>query len=66
MEQKVLSHIKQEIKNGKYFSIVVDSTLDVTHVDQLTYIFRYVNIAQTGEVVEHFVGFDPFIGHKDI
>ena len=64
MKQQVLSHIKQEIKNAKYFSIIVDSTPDVTHVDQLTYIFRYVNIAQTGEVVERFVGFDPFIGHK--
>jgi len=42
MGQKVLKIIVAEIQESKYFSISVDSTPDVTHVDQLTFTFRYV------------------------
>jgi len=64
MAKKVLDHITEEIQNAKYFSIIVDSTPDVSHIDQLTFIFRYVKIAPAGEVEERFVGFDPGVGHK--
>ena len=40
MDQKVLSVIVVEIKTAKYFSISVDSTPDIMHVDQLTVIIR--------------------------
>jgi hypothetical protein len=31
---KVLNEIVEEIKNAKYFGIIVDSTTNVTHIDQ--------------------------------
>ena len=42
MAKKVAAYITAEVKLAKYFSISVDSTPDVTHVDQLTFIARYV------------------------
>uniref|UniRef100_H2YK99 DUF4371 domain-containing protein n=1 Tax=Ciona savignyi TaxID=51511 RepID=H2YK99_CIOSA len=42
MGQKVLCVIIDEIKTAKYFSISVDSTPDIMHVDQLTVVIRYV------------------------
>jgi hypothetical protein len=45
MGSKVLAAIVTEIQKAKYFSISVDSTLDVTHIDQLIFILRYVKNA---------------------
>ena len=42
MGHKVMSTIINEIKRAKYYSISVDSTPDVMHVDELTVIIRYV------------------------
>ena len=39
---KVLDIIISEIKQAQYYSVSVDSTPDITNVDQLTIIFRYV------------------------
>jgi hypothetical protein len=39
---KVLAAIVTEIQKAKYFSISVHFTSDVTHIDQLTFILRYV------------------------
>lgn len=58
----VRSQIIGEIKEAKYFSIIVDSTPDVSHTDQLTVAFRYVN--SDGQPVERFVEFVPFTSHK--
>ena len=41
MAEKVLHAIVKEVKDGKYFSIIVDSTPDITHVDQLSLIISY-------------------------
>jgi uncharacterized membrane protein YecN with MAPEG domain len=60
MGQKVLKIIVAEIQESKYFSISVDSTPDVTHVDQLTFTFHYVK--QDGPV-ERFVKFIPIVRH---
>lgn len=62
MGQKVRETIIKEIKKAKYFSIVVDSTPDVSHTDQLSFIFRYV--MDNGEPVERFLHFLPNTGHK--
>ncbi len=56
--KKVLRAIVKEVKNDKYFSIIVDSTSDVTHVDQLAVIIRYVQ-EKSGEPVERFLEFIP-------
>ena len=42
MGKQVLDRIFAEVKSTKYFSVSVDSTPDVSHVDQLTCILRYV------------------------
>jgi HKD family nuclease len=45
MGPKVLAAIVNEIQKAKYFSISVDSAPDVTHIDQLTFMLRYVKNA---------------------
>jgi hypothetical protein len=60
MGKKVLSVIVEEAKLCKYYSISVDSTPDVSHVDQLTFIIRYV--LPTGPV-ERFLRFLPIFRH---
>lgn len=37
-----MKQILEEIKEAKYFSISIDSTADISHVDQLSFIVRYV------------------------
>lgn len=64
MSSQVKSRIIEELKMAKYYSIIVDSTPDVTHIDQLTFIFRYV--LDDGTPVERFLCFIPNPGHKGI
>jgi hypothetical protein len=61
MGEKVLEMIIREVKTAKYFSISVDSTPDVTHVDQLTMILRYV---LPDGPVERFLQFIPIDNHS--
>lgn len=42
-----------EILTTKYFSLIIDSTPDISHVDQLTYVIRYV--LPNGSPVERFL-----------
>ena len=63
MGHKVLSVIVDEIKTAKYFSISVDSTPDIMHVDQLTLIIRFV--LQSGPV-ERFLKFIPIFSHTGL
>lgn len=56
MSSKVRSAILNEVKNAGYFSLSVDSTPDLSHVDQLSVIVRYVCPAD-GKPVERFLNF---------
>lgn len=60
MGQQVFNKIVQEIKHAKYFSVSLDSTPDISHVDQLTCVFRYV--LDDGPV-ERFFTFLDMHGH---
>lgn len=62
MGNKVLETIVMEILTAKYFSLIIDSTPDISHVDQLTYVIRYV--LPNGSPVERFLKFIPNTGHK--
>lgn len=64
LAETVLKNILNEIKKAKYFSIVVDSTPDISHTDQLTVVIRYVS--PDGSPIERFLQFVPNIGHKGI
>ncbi|KAL4143314.1 hypothetical protein QTP88_005660 [Uroleucon formosanum] len=57
----VKTKIVTEIKLAKYFSIIVDSTPDVSNVDQLTFVVRYV--ATDGSPNERYLTFIPNCGH---
>lgn len=61
MGRKVRNPIIDEVKESKYYSISVDSTPDLTYVDQMTFIIRYVREAK---VVKRFLGFIPIEKHK--
>jgi hypothetical protein len=62
MEKKVLEIIMEQIKSAKYYSIIIDSTPDISHVDQWTVVIRYV--LPNGTPVERFIKFIPNAGHK--
>jgi hypothetical protein len=61
MAKKVRSTIISEITQAKYFSVSVDSTPDISHVDQLTVIVRYL---LHGKPVERFLTFLQMESHK--
>lgn len=61
MSKKVLDKITSEIISAKYFSIIVDCTPDITHLDQLCFIIRYVT--PDGHPVERFLNFIPVFSH---
>ncbi|KAL1251132.1 hypothetical protein QQF64_018928 [Cirrhinus molitorella] len=61
MGEKVLSDIVNKIKLAKYFSISVDSTPDISHIDQLTFIVRY--LSPEGNIEERFLEFLPITSH---
>ena len=60
---KVLDNVISEIKQEKYYLVSVDSTPDITNVDQLTIIFWYV---LHDDLVERFVKFIPTRGHTGL
>ncbi|KAF7655413.1 hypothetical protein LDENG_00056280 [Lucifuga dentata] len=59
--KKIKQTIVSEIQHAKYFSVIVDSTPDLSHVDQLTFIFCFVS--EGGKTVEHFIGCEPIHSH---
>jgi len=61
MGLKVRYAIVDEIRAAKYYSISVNSTPDISHIDQLTFIVGYVT--QSGKPVERFIKFVDIHGH---
>ena len=53
-----------KIKTTKYFSMLLNSTPDVSHIDQMTFIVRYVKIDSNNEIQikESFLNFFPLHG----
>lgn len=52
LAREVLNYILKDLRAAKYFSMIVDSTPDISHIDQLTLIVRYV--LSNGKPVEFF------------
>ncbi|XP_068245391.1 zinc finger MYM-type protein 1-like [Palaemon carinicauda] len=61
MTKKVLKNIIAAVITAKYFTISVDSTPDISHTDQLTFIVRFVD--SSGKPVERFIKLIPLSGH---
>lgn len=61
MSNQVMKQIVAEVKKARYFGIIVDSTPDLTHVDQLCVVIRYVD--DLNEPVERFITFVPIHSH---
>ena len=62
MGNQVLAVIVKELQQSKYFSVSIDSTPDISHIDQLTIVVQYV-IMSDGEVVERFLTLIPIENH---
>ncbi|XP_026821587.1 zinc finger MYM-type protein 1-like [Rhopalosiphum maidis] len=62
MADNVVNNIIREVNEARYFSISIDSTPDISHTDQLSFIIHCVNVH--GEPVERFLCFINNIGHK--
>jgi hypothetical protein len=59
VEQKII----KDVKESKYFSIICDSTPDVSHDEQLTIVLRFVKVENNNfEICERFLTFDNFSG----
>ena len=60
LEKKIKHLILEEIKAAKYFSILLDSTPDVSHVDQMAVIVRYIKVDSSEvQIKESFLNFLP-------
>jgi hypothetical protein len=62
MAKKVSNTIITDVKNAKYFSIILDSTPDLSHTDQLCFVIRYVS--PDCEPVERFLTFLNIHSHN--
>lgn len=49
--------VMTEIKQSKYYSVILDYTPNVSHQEQMSVIIRTVKKARTPEIEEHFMGF---------
>jgi len=61
MGDRTKEAIATELQRARYFSVIVDSTPDMSHVDQFTFVFRFVS--EKGKVIERFIGFEPIHSH---
>lgn len=59
VSEEILINIRQKIKEAEYFSIIADTTTDISHIEQLSIIIRYLKCAgeKKYEIMESFVGF---------
>ncbi|XP_023696751.1 zinc finger MYM-type protein 1-like isoform X1 [Paramormyrops kingsleyae] len=64
---KVVATVVQEIKQSKYFSLILGCTPDVNHTEHLSVLIRIVTLGEDPQVKEHFMGFleaDEFTGQS--
>lgn len=62
MSDTILHTILVSIKESKYFSMILDCTPDVSHQEQMSVVIRTVDLKNTPEIREHFLGF--LLAHK--
>ena len=59
----MIKKIISEVRKAKYFTLMLHSTPDVSHEDQIAEILRYVHINENKdvEIKEVFLGFFKFL-----
>lgn len=58
--EKVKSVILERVRIAKYFSIILDCTPDVSHIEQMSFTIRFVDITSENICVkEHFLSYRP-------
>uniref|UniRef100_A0A667Y992 TTF-type domain-containing protein n=1 Tax=Myripristis murdjan TaxID=586833 RepID=A0A667Y992_9TELE len=56
LASETLSSIVTEVKAAKFYSVIVDSTIDISSIDQFSLSLRYVT--KTGNSIERFIQFE--------
>ena len=62
LSAQVLSNIVSEINEARYFAVIVDSTIDISRIDQFSLSLRYVTA--NCDAVERFIQFSELPGAK--
>ena len=60
LANNVVQKIIHEVRNAKYYSIIIDSTPDVSHIEQLSFVLRYTYFDhhyRKVEIIERFIGY---------
>lgn len=52
-----MDYMVDEIKQSKYFSIILDCIPDLNHREQLSVVVRFVSVEDTPQIKEHIMWF---------
>ncbi|GBM35593.1 hypothetical protein AVEN_177671-1, partial [Araneus ventricosus] len=58
ISNKIREHIMEEVKEAKYYAVMFDCTPDVSHLEQMSQVLRYVRVVgNVPEITEMFIDF---------
>ena len=46
MSDKILKFILSELREAKFYGLILDTTPDISHTDQMSILLRYVNVKE--------------------
>uniref|UniRef100_A0A3Q1EGE4 TTF-type domain-containing protein n=1 Tax=Acanthochromis polyacanthus TaxID=80966 RepID=A0A3Q1EGE4_9TELE len=57
ISDKIMETMVAEIKQSKYYAIILDCTPDLSHQEQMSVVIRTMKLGEAPEIKEHFLGF---------
>uniref|UniRef100_G3NC70 HAT C-terminal dimerisation domain-containing protein n=1 Tax=Gasterosteus aculeatus TaxID=69293 RepID=G3NC70_GASAC len=57
LSSQIISAIVDDIKQAKFFSVILDCTPYISHIEQLSVVIRVVSLMEKPHVMEYFMGF---------
>lgn len=57
LSSKITSTVVDDIKQAKYYSIILDCTPDISHTELLSVVIRTVSLQEMPHIKEYFMGF---------